>query len=196
MPRFPGGNVELQVPPHGDDLPRSPQRGEPLRILGRLGRDRPKRPENGGEEPPEPHVPRERALRQSAVDDHHGNPAARARGDEIGPDLGLHDHHDVRPHPVEEPPAEPRKIEREEESFVGDAGEGFDRRLPSGQRHARDEEPGVGETSPQKAQEGDGGESLPHGHRVDPYGRASVHGRLPRGSTESDPVRQVRPPLP
>ena len=194
--RFPGGNVELQVPPHGDDLPGSPQRDEPPRILGRLRRDRPKRPENRGEEPPEPHVSDERTLRQPAVDDHHGNPAACARGDEVGPDLGLYDHQDVRPHPVEEPPAEPRKVERKEESFVDDAGEGFDRRLPTGERHARNEEAGVGDPPAQQAKEGDGREGLPHGHRVDPHGRAPVDGRLGGDAAQSDPVRKVRPPLP
>ncbi len=193
---FRGGNVELQVPPHRYDIPRGPQGDEPFRILRGLCRDRPKGPEDGGEEPPEPHISGERALRQPAVDDHHGNPAACARCDEVGPDLGLDDHNEVRPHPVEEPPAEPGKVERKEESFVDDAGEGFDRRLPPGERHARDEEPGVGDAPAQEAEERDGREGLPHGYRVNPDGRAAVDGRLRGDAAQSDPVRQVRPPLP
>ncbi|MNO93174.1 hypothetical protein D3C76_847660 [compost metagenome] len=127
-----------------------------------------------------------RTFRQSSIGQGHGNPPPGALMDMVGPELGFHDHCQLRPDPIKKTLGGARQVVRQiavlDARFVGE--QRLDA-LRAGRRHAGHGDRQLWVTLQQGPNHRRGGNAFAHRHRMypDPTG---LHRRHPVGETLAD----------
>ena len=183
--------VVLEIAARVRALGKRPERQKPLAHGVRLRQDGIRRGQHSPKEPPEGQVARKSAVGDAAIDDRQARAGAVHLTKEIGPDLGLRNHHGRGAQRAQHAPHREHVIHRRVEYAVGQiaqlvAGGGAAR-----QGRGRDEKPAVWKLRPQAAQEFHARQHLAHRNCMQPDGPGA--GLSIRAREEAEALRQAPP---
>ena len=183
--------VVLEIAAGAGTLGKRLERQKPLAHGVRLRQDGIGRGQYSPKEPPEGQVARKSPVGDAAIDDRQARAGAVHLTKEIGPDLGLRNHHGRGAQRAQHAPHRPHVIHGRVKYAVGQiaqlvAGGGAARQGRGG-----DEKPGAWELRPQAAQEFHARQDLAHRNCMQPDGPGA--GLSKRTREEAEALRQTPP---
>ncbi len=160
-------HVELHVADHVDDGGRRAEVEEALRVLRILRGDPRQLREHRTRQPGDSSIAASGALRQPGIDQHHRNAPRHAHAHHVRPQLGFHQHQQLRPHALHEATQRPWKVVRR--IAVRDAvAEQSAHLIRAGRRHRGDEHARFGQQRDQPTDQRCRRDHFAGRHRVHP----------------------------